>query len=126
MQLTLNELKQEAAITAINKMMNSSFFSICAIDKAGQTLNINVSCEAYDILHALHCVDFSKMSPTMRQSIPHLIAECFNRPDIFQFPTPSERRAAATMTIQAETVIDAEPVVATPKPNFFQRLLGKG
>ncbi len=114
MNLTPTELKQEIAITALNSMMRKSYFSICAVRDAAKILEVPINCEAYNTLNALHCVDFADMSPAVRQAIPHLIAECFNRPDIFQFQLPSQR-----------PVIEAAVVSPKPKQNFVMRLLGK-
>jgi len=33
------------------------------------------------MLHALHCVDYAKMSPELRERIPHLVNECLRQQD---------------------------------------------
>lgn len=127
MYLTASELKQEVAITAINKMMASNFFSICALDRASEVLQINIRGEAYTALNALHCVHFKDMSPALRQSIPHLIAECVNRPDIFQFQLPSQRvilETAKPAVVDVMATVVGQPV-KNSKRGFMQRLLGK-
>lgn len=126
MHLTATELKHEIALTAINKMMASDFFSICALDRASEVLQINIRGEAaYTALHALHCVHFKDMSPALRQSIPHLIAECFNRPDIFQFQLPSQRITIDVVTsTPANATVVGQPI-KTPKRGLINRLLGK-
>jgi hypothetical protein len=124
MHLTSSEIKQEVAIIAINKMMTSNFFSICALDRASEVLQINIHGEAYTALNALHCVDFKDMSPALRQSIPHLIAECFNRPDIFQFQLPSQRVVLETANPAAVVEVVGQPV-NNSKRGLMQRLLGK-
>ncbi len=126
MSLTPYEHKQEIAITALNNMMRKPFFSICAVHDAGTILGIPVNGEAYETLKALHCVDFAHMSNAVRQAIPQLIAEVFNRPDIFQFQLPSQRNILEP--VSKSTVVDVQATVVTPqpKPNLVQRLLGKG
>lgn len=126
MYMTPYELKQEIAITVLNNMMRESYFSICAVRDAANLLGIPVNGEAYDALKALHCVDYSRMSPVVRQAIPQLIAEVFNRPDIFQFQLPSQRNI-----LEAEnkaTIVDVQATVVTPQPkprSMIVRLLGR-
>lgn len=125
MSLTPYELKQEIAITALNNMMRKSFFSICEVRDAANLLGIPVNGEAYDTLKALHCVDYSAMSPAVRQAIPQLIAEVFNRPDIFQFQLPSQRNILDPVRAN---VVDVEATVVTPKAKprtMIGRLLGR-
>lgn len=125
MNLTPAELKQEIAITALNNMMRKSFFSICEVRDAANILGIPVHGEAYNALKALHCVNYADMSPAVRQAIPHLIAECFNRPDIFQFQLPSQRNIIDMAA--NSNVVDVKATVVTPQPKrgFVHRLLGK-
>lgn len=124
MSLSRSELNQEVAITAINRMMRRSYFSICPINDAGKILGISLECEAYNTLRALHCIDFHEMSPAIRQAIPQLIAECFNRPDIFQFQLPSQRNVVEVVPYKAVVDVCVDPV-ESPKRNIIQRWLGK-
>ena len=125
MSLTPYELKQEIAITVLNNMMRKSFFSICEVRDTASMLGIPVNGEAYETLRTLHCVEFSAMSPAVRQAIPQLIAEVFNRPDIFQFQLPSQRNILEPVQVN---VVDVEVNVVTPKAKLrtmIGRLLGR-
>lgn len=33
------------------------------------------------MLHTLHCVDYDKMPPELREKIPHLVNECLRQQD---------------------------------------------
>lgn len=125
MHLSSTELKQEVVLTSINKMMRSDFFSICPLDRASEVLGIGIKGEAYSMLYALHCVHFKDMSPALRQSLPGLIAECFNRPDIFQFQMPSQRTLVAQTLVQNVVDVTVVDEVQAKTPNFFKRMLGK-
>ena len=82
----MHELKELAAITALNQMMKGGHFSICTIDNVANMLGVNCrGMEAYTILSTLHCVDFGKMPPELREAIPQLIRQCLNRGPEFQF-----------------------------------------
>lgn len=111
-------IQKEVAIAAVNDMMRKSYFSICAIDRVAQVLEINVEhSPSYKALRALHCIDFGNMSPELRKSIPGMIKEVFDdATDVFQFPTPNTKPASVLGT----DVIDVEVV----KPGFWKRLLG--
>lgn len=37
--------------------------------------------QAYQMLHALHCVHYDKMPPELRARIPELVNECLRRKD---------------------------------------------
>lgn len=80
-----DHIKQLVAITALNEMMRSGFFSICTIDKVGSLLCLDVRNDSYKILSVLHCVSFSNMPPEVRSAIPGLINDCLGSNDIFQF-----------------------------------------
>lgn len=71
-----NELKAMAAAAALNKTLQSSFFSICSVNDAAKILNRNPHCEEYDFLRGLHCVDYSTMPRQLREQIPVLVSVC--------------------------------------------------
>lgn len=74
----MNDLKQLAAATAIKDMFERGWLNICAVDKIGEMLAINVkNSEYYPILHTLHCVHFNRMDKTLRESIPLMLKDCF-------------------------------------------------
>ena len=84
----MNDLKALAAITALNDMFSKGYISICTIDTIAKMLDRNPKCEAYTILHSLHCVHFDKMPQQLRDSIPDLIRQCLDVVPIYRFTAP--------------------------------------
>ena len=113
---SVQNTKAEVAIVAINEMMKKSFFSICAVDRAADVLGVRPRKESYDMLHALHCVNFSSMPRSLQEKIPYLIADCLGDPPAFQFgrtePLPVVNIVAETVSNKAEE----------SKPGLFKRL----
>ena len=99
------DLKELAAVTALNDMMAKGWFSICTIDNVGKMLGRNPRGEAYDILHSLHCIHFDKMPPALRDEIPRLIEQCLDCAPTHRFSTIRQHR-----------VIDITPPAAEPEP----------
>ena len=80
---SLPEMKRLVATTALTEMMRKSFFSICTIDQVADLAGINCKkSEAYRLLHALHCMDFSARPKQLRDSIPQLINEALTPPTL--------------------------------------------
>lgn len=103
----MNDLKQMAAMTALNHMMASSSFNICAVESVGRMLNgTSPAGETYDLLRTLHCISWSKMPTELRDSIPDLIKQCLGVEPAFQFglqdmpvPAPAEKRPGLFQTL---------------------------
>ncbi|MEJ5030087.1 hypothetical protein [Comamonas sp. MYb69] len=81
----MQHLKELAAMTAVNEQLRKGHWSICCIDSAAQLLDVSARGEAYDILRALHCVDYNKMPSELRASIPDLIKQCLGIEPVYQF-----------------------------------------
>jgi hypothetical protein len=81
----MTDLKQMAALTALNNMMVKGWFDICTIDAIGKMLEINPRGKTYDLLHTLHCIHFDKMPKELRDGIPDLINECLGVAPVYQF-----------------------------------------
>lgn len=107
----MDDLKQLAAMTALNEMLAGSHFSICTIDRVATLLAVNPKGEAYDTLHTLHCIHYDKMPARLRDAIPELIRQCLGVEAIYRFTT-----------LQRE-VIEVAP---ERKRGGFMRLLGGG
>lgn len=76
------------ATVTVNEMLKGGHFSICTIDKAAKVLGLNrPSGEAYDMLNALHCVDFANMPQELYQELPGLIQQVLGTDTPFQFET---------------------------------------
>lgn len=113
----MENLKQAAALAALNDMMDKGYLNICTIDKVGTLLGVNLKsdAEAYNILSTLHCVDFGKLPKCLRDYVPELVQRCLGVEPTFRFKTLDQK------------VIDVSPEMGSNKPkrNLF-RLLTKG
>lgn len=78
----LLDTRQMAMRVAAQTLFSGSRFDICAVrdlmDLAG--VGRYHECEAFKILHALHCVDYARMPDELRVRIPHLVNECLRPP----------------------------------------------
>ena len=110
----MSDLKQLAALTAINDMLSGNSPSICTIDKVGELLGINpkVAADAYRTLSTLHCISYSKMPPELREAIPGLITDCLG-----VTPTPQFKAMPAVADI-----LDAPGATSTRRT--LMKLLG--
>lgn len=81
----LQELKNQAALTALNKMLRGRHFDICTVRDVGEMLGVNPRCEEYKILQTLHCIDYSEMPSDLRDSIPMLVMKCLGQAPAYQF-----------------------------------------
>lgn len=88
----MNDLKQLAAMTALNDMLGKSSFSICTIDNVAKLLDVNPRGEAYDTLRAVHCIEYADMPPQLRDAIPDLIRQCLGVETIYRFQTPLHKQ----------------------------------
>lgn len=88
----MNDIKALAALTALNEMFAGSHFSICTIDTVAKLLGVHPQRDAYDTLHALHCVHWSKMPRELRDRMPELIQQALadgTAPFQFELKQPS-------------------------------------
>lgn len=79
------ELKQQAAIAALNKMMSQGHFSICTVDTIAKMLGITPDPEAYAVLRTLHCVDYTAMPRALYARLPDIIQTALSGQQVFQF-----------------------------------------
>lgn len=104
----MSDLKQMAAVTALNEMMSGSHFNVCTIDRIATMLQVNPKGEAYEVLHTLHCINWDKMPQELREAVPDLIRQCIGVGPIYKFKTMEQE------------VIDVSPA------RKLLRLLGRG
>lgn len=78
------KLAHLSALTSLNAMMRGGYFSITTVDSVAKMLGSVVDARAYNILRALHCVDWGSIPPELRQEIPALIERCVGVP-AYQF-----------------------------------------
>lgn len=76
----MNDIKLMAAQAALTKLVQGGHFSICTIDKIAKMLSVKPEREAYQILSALHCVDYNQMSPELMAELPNLISRVLQSP----------------------------------------------
>jgi hypothetical protein len=81
----MSDLKQMAALAALNKMMSGGYFDICTIDSIIKMLGVTADPDAYTTLRAIHCVHFDKMPRELYASIPALIQRVLSGAQVFQF-----------------------------------------
>ncbi|HEY0586230.1 MAG TPA: hypothetical protein VGD52_08875 [Pseudoduganella sp.] len=111
----MQDLKQMAALTALNDMMSKGRFDICAIRSIGEMLGIKAAGEEYQILQPLHMIEFAKMPPELSDAIPGLIQKVLGVAPVYQFKTM--RQEVIEVTPQRE--------VAPQRRGFLQLLGGK-
>lgn len=87
----MSDLKQLAAIAALNKMFTDGWLSISTVDRVGKMLGVDPkrAADSYNILHAVHCVHFAQMPVDLRDAIPQLILDCLDVAPTFQFKAPT-------------------------------------
>lgn len=79
-------LKELSALTALNSMMEKGHFDICCVRSVGELLGVDPKAHpSFAILQPLHCVDFAKMPPPLREAIPSLVQDCLGVSPTFQF-----------------------------------------
>jgi hypothetical protein len=112
-------LKKQAAVVAINNMLAGNHFSICVVRDVAGMLEGDITCDEYKVLHTLHCVDYNKMTPEIKKAIPQLIAACMKRPDVFQFPMPSDKTAYVVDIVDVEFTVVSDVGPASEKRKKF-------
>jgi hypothetical protein len=110
----MDDLKQQAAIAALNKMMSQGHFSICTIDTIAKMLGITPEPESYAVLRTLHCVDYTAMPRDLYASLPNIIQTALSGHQVFQF---------ALRSPPATQLALIQPL---PKPKLLQRLFHHG
>lgn len=81
-----HDLKELAALTALNNMMGKGHFDICCVRDVGALLGVDPKAHpSFAILQTLHCVDYAKMPPQLRDAIPGLVQDCLGVSPTFQF-----------------------------------------
>lgn len=60
------EIKFEIVETALKKLFRKNYFDICSVDSLLKLTGCIPDADTYRGLHALHCVDYSEMTPKLR------------------------------------------------------------
>jgi len=76
------QLRVMAAEVALNKMFSGRHFDICAVREACEVMGATLTPDAEAILRPLHCVNWDQIPPAIKDEIPHLLKESFQRSQI--------------------------------------------
>lgn len=76
---SMEQTKKLVVTAALGKLFDESYFSICTLNNVMDVIGSRRCGEAYTLLHALHCVDYSKMDQDLRDRIPMLVNECLRQ-----------------------------------------------
>lgn len=99
-----DEVKVLAATTALNAMFAGKHFNICVIDRAAKVLGVKVHQESYDVLHALHCIDWHEMPADLREAVPGLVEKALVQGGVaFRFQTPMRAHPAPGSVIEIDS-----------------------
>ncbi len=60
---------------SLNCLLNERHFSICRLNDIADVLGANRNTDAFRLLRTLHCMDYTAMTPQMREALPQLINE---------------------------------------------------
>ena len=63
----------------VSALFEANHFCISDLQEIGEMLGINVRQHPnYKYLHALHCIDYSKMPPDIINELQHRVTECLS------------------------------------------------
>jgi len=111
----VNEIDTEIVKLRLEKMLNGSgYFSICDLDRLGRMMGVNVQSHlSYKKLSTLHCINYSEMSPALKNEISSMVMECLTS----RFETGL--MAKAITAIRNGEVKD-EPNIEDFSPNVYR------
>jgi hypothetical protein len=76
---SLPDTRRMVVETTLKKLLDARHFSICELDKILEIIGSRQSGEAYKLLSALHCINYSDMNQELRDRIPLLVNECLRQ-----------------------------------------------
>lgn len=91
----LPETKRLVVRTAVTNLFESKWFSISDLNEIMELIGARRSGQAYQMLHALHCVHYDKMPNDLRARIPELVNECLLQVDNVNDATEAALRGVA-------------------------------
>lgn len=86
--------------TALNDMIQKGWVDICTIRTLLKVIGMVPPQKEFELLQALHCVNFGVMPDDLKQRIPGLITACFNgyvMPEINVVSTETPKRLGTSM-----------------------------
>lgn len=115
------DLKELAAVTALNAMMAKGWMDICTIRSVAEMLGRDPRGDAFEILRSLHCISFDKMSKELRDEIPRLIEQCLDCAPTHRFSTVQQHRV---IDITPPAAPAEEPREEPPRRGLMRLLWG--
>lgn len=88
--------------TALLAMFRKGWLDICTIDKCAKLMGIVKGGQAYELLSALHCVNFTDMPRDLAEAVPGMIGEVLQGFSIPTTPNVTNREGTSAAT-QAKT-----------------------
>lgn len=80
----MNGIQIEVIRTALAAMFDKGHFDICTIDACLKISGGIPNKKDYDLLRALHCIDYKRMSQSLRLELPRLVQRVIeSRPMVF-------------------------------------------
>ena len=76
------ETRRLVITASLNKLFTERHFSICTLDAILDCMQGTRHTEAHRLLRTLHCVDYASMSSELRNSIPLLVNEALQPPEV--------------------------------------------
>lgn len=115
----MDELKELAALTALNNMMEKGYLDVSCIRNVGELLGIKPEQHrSWLILQPLHCMNFNKMPKALQEAIPQLVQDVLGVSPTYTFKSVTAGQLLEVLT----PVKDDAPV--KNKAKGFLRLLG--
>ena len=74
---SLERLRGLVVAVSLKKMFEGSHFSICTVQDCLKAVKIIADGDTMEILQPLHCVDWAKMPPELRNEVFHRIMKMF-------------------------------------------------
>lgn len=81
----MESAKRLVATAAINKLFETNYFDICTLNSVMELIDARRGGDSYKMLHALHCIHYSKMDPDLVELIPDLVNDCLRQQSNVQF-----------------------------------------
>lgn len=111
----MDRIEQLACETALRDMIAKGHFSICTIDKILKISGSVPDKRSYEILSALHCVNYSDMPAGLVQELPELIRSALGGPIIDIDACMGSNEPKRNLHLIEQT---------PPRPGLFRRLTG--
>jgi hypothetical protein len=76
----MNEFEKQSVVVALKKMFTGGYFSICTIETCAKVIGCHIPSDIHNTLHALHCVNWSDMTPPFREEVKQKVLSALSTP----------------------------------------------